>query len=58
MATAAAAREKNRHLIDENRQLVRKGRNQRLDTADFVRPASLPVLRDRRAKGLSAHPFY
>jgi CHAT domain-containing protein len=30
----------------------------RLGTADAVREASLTVLRQRRAKGLSAHPFY
>jgi CHAT domain-containing protein/tetratricopeptide (TPR) repeat protein len=30
----------------------------RLDTADAVRDASLAVLRDRRARGLSTHPFY
>lgn len=36
-----------------------EGRLQRrLDTADAVREASLSVLRDRRAKGLSTHPFY
>ena len=29
-----------------------------LDTADSVRAASLNVLQDRRAKGLSTHPFY
>jgi len=29
-----------------------------LDTADSVREASLAVLRDRRAKGLSTSPFY
>ncbi len=32
--------------------------NDRLDTAESVRAASLHVLRDRRAKGLSTHPFY
>jgi CHAT domain-containing protein len=32
--------------------------NDRLDTAESVRAASLRVLRDRRAKGLSTHPFY
>jgi CHAT domain-containing protein len=30
----------------------------KLGTADAVREASLAVLRQRRAKGLSAHPFY
>jgi CHAT domain-containing protein/tetratricopeptide (TPR) repeat protein len=30
----------------------------KLSTADAVREASLAVLRQRRAKGLSAHPFY
>lgn len=30
----------------------------RLSTADAVHAASLAVLRDRRAKGLSTHPFY
>lgn len=30
----------------------------RLDTADAVRAASLSVLRDRRGRGLSTHPFY
>ena len=30
----------------------------RLDTADSVRHASLTVLRERRAKGQSTHPFY
>jgi CHAT domain-containing protein len=29
-----------------------------LSTADAVREASLAVLRQRRAKGLSAHPFH
>jgi len=33
--------------------LVRK-----LSSADAVREASLAVLRQRRAKGLSAHPFH
>jgi CHAT domain-containing protein/tetratricopeptide (TPR) repeat protein len=32
--------------------------NERLDTAESVRAASLRVLRDRRAKRLSTHPFY
>jgi len=32
--------------------------NDRLDTAESVRAASLRVLRDRRAKRLSTHPFY
>jgi CHAT domain-containing protein/tetratricopeptide (TPR) repeat protein len=32
--------------------------NDRLDTAESVRAASLRVLRDRRAKKLSTHPFY
>ena len=31
---------------------------QRLDTADSVRAAALSVLRARRAKGQSTHPFY
>jgi CHAT domain-containing protein/tetratricopeptide (TPR) repeat protein len=31
---------------------------QRLSTADAVHAASLAVLKDRRAKGLSTHPFY
>jgi len=31
---------------------------QRLDTAESVRQASLEVLRQRRARHLSAHPFY
>jgi CHAT domain-containing protein/tetratricopeptide (TPR) repeat protein len=36
-----------------------EGRFQRsLSTADAVHQASLTVLRDRRAKGLSTHPFY
>ena len=36
-----------------------EGRFQRnLSTADAVHQASLSVLRDRRAKGLSPHPFY
>jgi CHAT domain-containing protein/tetratricopeptide (TPR) repeat protein len=36
-----------------------EGRFQRaLSTADAVHQASLSVLRDRRAKGLSTHPFY
>lgn len=36
-----------------------EGRLQRrLSTADAVREASLTVLRDRRAKGQSTHPFY
>ena len=36
-----------------------RGRLQgRLDTADAVREASLTVLRDRRAKSQSTHPFY
>jgi CHAT domain-containing protein/tetratricopeptide (TPR) repeat protein len=36
-----------------------EGRLQRgLDTAEAVREASLTVLRQRRAKGLSTHPFY
>lgn len=30
----------------------------KLNTADAVRDASLAVLRQRRAKGLGAHPFY
>ncbi len=34
-------------------RLVRK-----LSSADAVREASLAVLRQRRAKGLSAHPFH
>jgi CHAT domain-containing protein len=35
------------------------GRQQKkLTTADAVREASLTMLRDRRAKGLSTHPFY
>ena len=29
-----------------------------LNTADAVRVASLTVLRDRRARGQSTHPFY
>jgi CHAT domain-containing protein len=29
-----------------------------LSTADAVREASLAVLRQRRAKGLTAHPFH
>jgi CHAT domain-containing protein len=29
-----------------------------LSTADAVRQASLAVLRQRRARGLSAHPFH
>jgi CHAT domain-containing protein/tetratricopeptide (TPR) repeat protein len=32
--------------------------NKNLSTADAVRQASLTVLQDRRARGLSAHPFY
>jgi CHAT domain-containing protein len=32
--------------------------NERLDTAESVRAASLRVLRHRRAKRLSTHPFY
>lgn len=32
--------------------------NERLSTADAMRAASLSVLRDRRARGLSTHPFY
>jgi CHAT domain-containing protein len=36
-----------------------QGRLQRhLDTADAMREASLDVLRDRRAKGQSTHPFF
>jgi CHAT domain-containing protein/tetratricopeptide (TPR) repeat protein len=36
-----------------------KGRlNKQLNTADAVREASLSVLRDRRARRLSTHPFY
>jgi CHAT domain-containing protein/tetratricopeptide (TPR) repeat protein len=36
-----------------------EGRLQKgLDTAEAVREASLSVLRQRRAKGLSTHPFY
>lgn len=36
-----------------------KGRlEDKLSTADAVRNASLTVLRDRRARGLSTHPFY
>jgi len=36
-----------------------RGRFEReLDTADAVRAASLAVLRDRRARGLSGHPFF
>jgi CHAT domain-containing protein len=36
-----------------------EGRLQKgLDTAEAVREASLTVLRQRRAKGLSTHPFY
>jgi CHAT domain-containing protein len=36
-----------------------EGRFQRrLSTADAVHQASLSVLRDRRAKGLSTHPFF
>jgi CHAT domain-containing protein len=36
-----------------------EGRFQRkLSTADAVHEASLSMLRDRRAKGLSTHPFY
>ena len=31
---------------------------QRLDTADAVREAGLTMLRERRAKGQSVHPFY
>jgi CHAT domain-containing protein/tetratricopeptide (TPR) repeat protein len=31
---------------------------QRLSTADAVHAASVAVLKDRRAKGLSTHPFY
>jgi CHAT domain-containing protein len=31
---------------------------QGLDTADAVREASLSVLRDRRARQQSTHPFY
>ena len=35
-----------------------EGRLQKgLDTAEAVREASLSVLRQRRAKGLSTHPF-
>ena len=29
-----------------------------MDTAEAVRWASLEVLRERRARGLSTHPFY
>jgi CHAT domain-containing protein len=32
--------------------------NRNLSTADAVHEASLSVLRDRRSKGLSTHPFY
>jgi CHAT domain-containing protein len=32
--------------------------NKRLNTADAVREASLTILRDRRARRLSTHPFY
>jgi CHAT domain-containing protein len=36
-----------------------EGRFQRhLSTADAVHQASLSVLRDRRARGLSTHPFF
>ena len=36
-----------------------EGRLQKgLDTADAVHEASLTVLRDRRARGQSTHPFY
>jgi len=36
-----------------------EGRFQRhLSTADAVHQASLTVLRDRRARGLSTHPFF
>jgi CHAT domain-containing protein len=31
---------------------------QRMDTAEAVRHASITVLRERRSKGLSTHPFY
>jgi CHAT domain-containing protein len=32
--------------------------NKQLSTADAVREASLTVLRERRARHLSTHPFY
>ena len=38
--------------------LYRGRLGQGLDTADAVREASLTVLRDRRARKLSTHPFY
>jgi CHAT domain-containing protein len=40
------------------RALYEKRLKQRLDTATAVREAGLTVLRARRAKGLSTHPFY
>jgi CHAT domain-containing protein/tetratricopeptide (TPR) repeat protein len=40
-------------------QALYRGRLERnLDTADAVHEAGLAVLRDRRGRGLSAHPFY
>jgi CHAT domain-containing protein len=38
--------------------LYRGRLEKKLDTADAVREAGLTVLRDRRAKGLTTHPFY
>ena len=40
------------------RELYRARLEQGLDTAESVRAASLSVLRDRRSKSLSTHPFY
>jgi CHAT domain-containing protein len=40
-------------------RILYQGRlTKRLSTADAVRQASLAVLRQRRARGLSAHPFH
>jgi CHAT domain-containing protein len=38
--------------------LYRARLEQKLDTAESVRAAGLTMLRERRAKGLSTHPFY
>jgi CHAT domain-containing protein len=38
--------------------LYRARFSQHFDTADSVREASLAFIRDRRARGQSAHPFY
>lgn len=47
-----------RSTVDWMRALYEGRLQKNLDTAEAVREASLTVLHQRRAKGLSTHPFY